>query len=140
MKNTYFTNSTGWPDENHYMTVSDLAVLSAKVIKDFPEFFHLFKEKTFTYNEISQNNRNPLLYSYKYADGLKTGYTEASGYSLAATAIKNNRRLVLIVSGLILLLARPDQYHNQYHTRQQEDLQLLGLIYCDCHNTFFAHF
>ena len=95
-----FTNSTGWPDENHYMTVSDLAILSAKVIKDFPEFFHLFKEKSFTYNEISQNNRNPLLFSYKYADGLKTGYTEASGYSLAATALKNNRRLVLVVSGL----------------------------------------
>ena len=82
------------------MTVSDLAVLSTKIIKDFPEFFHLFKEKNFTYNEISQNNRNPLLYTYKYADGLKTGYTEASGYSLAATALKNNRRLVLVVSGL----------------------------------------
>ena len=95
-----FTNSTGWPDDNHYMTVSDLAILSAKVIKDFPEFFHLFKEKSFTYNEITQNNRNPLLYSYKYADGLKTGYTEASGYSLAATALKNNRRLILVVSGL----------------------------------------
>ena len=95
-----FTNSTGWPDENHYMTVSDLAILSTKIIKDFPEFFHLFKEKSFTYNEISQNNRNPLLFSYKYADGLKTGYTEASGYSLAATALKNNRRLVLVVSGL----------------------------------------
>ena len=81
-----FTNSTGWPDENHYMTVSDLAILSARIIKDFPEFFHLFKEKEFTYNSISQNNRNPLLYSYKFADGLKTGYTEASGYSLAATA------------------------------------------------------
>mgnify|MGYP001206878706 FL=1 len=95
-----FTNSTGWPDENHYMTVSDLAILSTKIIKDFPEFFHLFKEKNFTYNEISQNNRNPLLFSYKYADGLKTGYTESSGYSLAATALKNNRRLVLVVSGL----------------------------------------
>ena len=49
-----FTNSTGWPDENHYMTVSDLAILSSKIIKDFPEFFHLFKEKSFTYNEISK--------------------------------------------------------------------------------------
>ena len=65
-----FTNSTGWPDDNHYMTVSDLAILSTRVIKDFPEFFHLFKEKSFTYNDISQNNRNPLLYSYKFADGL----------------------------------------------------------------------
>jgi len=95
-----FTNSTGWPDENHYMTVSDLALLSARIIKDFPEFFHYFKEKSFTYNNISQNNRNPLLFSYKFADGLKTGYTDASGYSLAATALKNNRRLILVVSGL----------------------------------------
>ena len=59
----------------------------------------MFKEKSFTYNEITQNNRNPF-FSYKYADGLKTGYTEASGYSLAATALKNNRRLILVVSGL----------------------------------------
>tara|TARA_B100001989_G_scaffold80128_1_gene55387 strand:+ start:78 stop:1217 length:1140 start_codon:yes stop_codon:yes gene_type:complete len=100
LENSNFTNSTGWPDDNHYMTVSDLAKLSARIIKDFPEFFHLFKEKNFTYNNISQNNRNPLLFSYKFADGLKTGYTEASGYSLAATALKNKRRLILIVSGL----------------------------------------
>ena len=100
LKNSNFTNSTGWPDENHYMTASDLAILSSKIIKNFPEFFHLFKEKNFTYNNISQNNRNPLLFSYNFADGLKTGYTEDSGYSLAATAIKNNRRLILIISGL----------------------------------------
>ena len=100
LKNSNFTNSTGWPDENHYMTASDLAILSSKVIKDFPEFFHLFKEKNFIYNNISQNNRNPLLFSYNFADGLKTGYTEDSGFSLAATAIKNNRRLILIISGL----------------------------------------
>ena len=100
LQNSNFTNSTGWPDENHYMTANDLAILSARIIKDFPEFFHLFKEKNFTYNNISQNNRNPLLYSYKFADGLKTGYTEISGYSLAASALKKNRRLILIISGL----------------------------------------
>lgn len=100
LKNSNFTNSTGWPDENHYMTASDLAILSSRIIKDFPQFFHLFKEKTYSYNNISQNNRNPLLFSYNFADGLKTGYTEESGFSLAATAIKNNRRLILIVSGL----------------------------------------
>ncbi|MDC3024071.1 D-alanyl-D-alanine carboxypeptidase [Alphaproteobacteria bacterium] len=100
LKYSNFTNSTGWPDESHYMSASDLAILSSRIIKDFPEFFYLFKEKSFKYNNISQNNRNPLLYSYKFADGLKTGYTEASGYSLAATAYKNKRRLILIVSGL----------------------------------------
>ena len=100
LKNSNFTNSTGWPDDNHYMTASDLALLSSRIIRDFPQFFYLFKEKTFSYNNISQNNRNPLLYSYRYSDGLKTGYTEASGYSLAATAQKGDRRLILIVSGL----------------------------------------
>ena len=70
------------------MTVSDLAILSKRIIKDFPQFFYLFNEKTFTYNNISQNNRNPLLFSYKFADGLKTGYTEASGYSFSSHCLK----------------------------------------------------
>ncbi len=118
LENSNFTNSTGWPDDNHYMTVSDLAKLSARIIKDFPEFFHLFKEKSFTYNNISQNNRNPLLFSYKFADGLKTGYTEASGYSLAATALKNKRRLILIVSGL-----------NSEKERRQETQKLFEWAY-----------
>ncbi len=107
--NSNFTNSTGWPDENHYMTASDLAILSSRIIKDFPQFFYLFKEKKFSYNNISQNNRNPLLYSYNFADGLKTGYTEDSGYSLAATAVKSNRRLILILSGLNSEKERKDE-------------------------------
>ena len=107
--NSNFTNSTGWPDENHYMTASDLAILSSRIIKDFPQFFSLFKEKKFSYNNISQNNRNPLLYSYNFADGLKTGYTEDSGYSLAATAVKSNRRLILILSGLNSEKERKDE-------------------------------
>ena len=70
------------------------------MITDFPEFFHLFKEKKYTYNTIEQNNRNPLLFSYNFSDGLKTGYTEDSGFSLAATASKDNKRLILILSGM----------------------------------------
>ncbi len=100
LRNSNFSNSTGWPDENHYMTAADLAILASRLMKDYPEFLYLFKEKNYTYNDISQNNRNPLLFSYKFADGLKTGYTEDSGYSLVATAKKNDRRLILIVSGL----------------------------------------
>ena len=107
--NSNFTNSTGWPDENHYMSLKDLGVLSMRVIKDFPEFFHYFKEKEYTYNDISQNNRNPLLYSYNYSDGLKTGYTEDSGFSLAATAKKGNKRLVLILSGMESMKERKDE-------------------------------
>ncbi len=100
LKNSNFTNSTGWPDSNHYMSLLDLATLSKRIIYDFPEFFYYFKEKEYTYNEISQNNRNPLLYSYKYSEGLKTGYTEDSGFSLAASAKKGNKRLILILSGM----------------------------------------
>ena len=95
-----YTNSTGWPDDNHYMSLIDLATLSKRIIYDFPEFFYLFKEKEYTFNDISQNNRNPLLYSYKHSDGLKTGYTEESGFALSSTAKKGNRRLILILSGM----------------------------------------
>ena len=100
LKNSNFVNSTGWPDNDHYMTSHDLAKLSIRIIKDFPEFFHMFKERKFTYNNIEQNNRNPLLFSYNFSDGLKTGYTEDSGYSLAASAKKNSQRVILILSGM----------------------------------------
>ncbi len=100
LKNSNFTNSTGWPDKNHYMTPLDLAILSKRIIEDFPEFFSMFKDKEYTYNNIKQTNRNPLLYSYKFSDGLKTGYTEESGFSLAATADKSGRRLIAILSGM----------------------------------------
>ena len=100
LKNSNFVNSTGWPDPNHYMTAKDLAILSKRIIQDFPEFFYLFNEKYYTYNNIKQSNRNPLLYNYKYSDGLKTGYTEESGFSLSSTAQKRKTRLILVLSGL----------------------------------------
>ncbi len=100
LNNSNFTNSTGWPDEQHFMTATDLAILSKRIIADFPEFFHLFKDKKYTYNKIEQSNRNPLLFSYNFSDGLKTGYTEESGFSLAATAKKQSKRLILILSGM----------------------------------------
>ena len=107
--NSNFTNSTGWPDDNHYMTPLDLAVLAKRLIQDFPDFFKLFKEKEYTYNNIKQNNRNPLLYSYKFADGLKTGYTEISGFSLTSSAIKSNRRLIAVLSGMDNAKERKDE-------------------------------
>ncbi len=109
LQNSNFTNSTGWPDQNHYMSLKDLGILSIRIIKDFPEFFHYFKEKEYRYNDISQNNRNPLLYSYNYSDGLKTGYTEDSGFSLSATAKKGNKRLVLILSGMESMKERKNE-------------------------------
>jgi D-alanyl-D-alanine carboxypeptidase (penicillin-binding protein 5/6) len=100
LQQSTFKNSTGWPDEGHLMSVYDIALLSTRIILDFPQYYSLFSETSFTYNEIRQTNRNPLLYGYSGADGLKTGYTEDAGYGLAASATRNGRRLVLVVAGL----------------------------------------
>jgi D-alanyl-D-alanine carboxypeptidase (penicillin-binding protein 5/6) len=95
-----FRNATGWPDPEHRMTAHDLAVLAQHLIKDFPEYYHFYSETEFTYNGIRQGNRNPLLYDDVGVDGLKTGHTEASGYGLTASALRGDRRLVLVVNGL----------------------------------------
>ncbi len=100
LTNSTFRNSTGWPDPEHLMTTRDLATLARHLILDFPEYYPIFSEKSFTYNKIRQGNRNPLLYRYEGADGLKTGHTEASGYGLVASAAKKGRRLILVVNGL----------------------------------------
>ncbi|MFQ5953449.1 MAG: D-alanyl-D-alanine carboxypeptidase family protein [Kiloniellales bacterium] len=100
MTDTNFTNSTGWPDAEHVSTARDLAILTIRTIQDFPEFYHYYKETSFTYNGIRQGNRNPLLYKEMGADGLKTGYTEESGYGLAVSAVQDGRRLVLVAHGM----------------------------------------
>ena len=109
LTNSAFKNSTGWPAEGHYMSARDLATLSTKLINDFPEYYGLFAEKTFRYGGIKQGNRNPLLYKGFGADGLKTGRTEASGYGLTASALRNGRRLVLVVNGLTSKRARSSE-------------------------------
>ena len=100
MTNSHFTNATGWPDPRHEMSPRDLAILTHRLIRDFPEYYGYFSELEFTYNGIRQGNRNPLLYKNVDADGLKTGHTEASGYGLAASAGRSERRLILVVNGL----------------------------------------
>ena len=85
LKNSSFANSTGLPDPNHKMSVEDLALLARRIIKEFPGYYYLFSQKTFTHNNITQGNRNPLLYSMPGADGLKTGHTEEAGFSLTAS-------------------------------------------------------
>ncbi|WP_193180639.1 D-alanyl-D-alanine carboxypeptidase family protein [Nisaea sediminum] len=98
--NSTFKNATGWPDPDHRSTARDLAFLAMEIIRRFPEYYPIYSETTFTYNNIKQGNRNPLLYKNMGADGLKTGHTEAAGYGLTASAIRNGRRLVLVVNGL----------------------------------------
>ena len=93
MLNTNFLNSSGWPEDNHYSTVYDLALLSNALIREFPDLYLYFSDKEFTYNDIKQPNRNKLLSSVQGADGLKTGFTRASGWGIAATAKRDNRRI-----------------------------------------------
>jgi D-alanyl-D-alanine carboxypeptidase (penicillin-binding protein 5/6) len=99
MINTNFVNSSGWPDESHYSTVQDLAILSNYLIKDFPKLYTYFKIKEFSYNEINQPNRNKLLANENGADGLKTGYTKKSGWGIAVSALRNGRRITLVING-----------------------------------------
>lgn len=101
-----FANATGLPDPNHYMTANDLAILARRIITDFPEYYSLYEETEFTYNEIKQFNRNPLLYRPGGADGLKTGHTEIAGYGLTASAMRDGRRLILVANGMESTQAR----------------------------------
>lgn len=95
-----FTNATGWPDPGQRMSARDLAHLADLLIERFPEFYPVFSEKQFVHNGIKQGNRNPLLYGFPGADGLKTGHTEDSGYGLVGSAKVNGRRLILVLNGL----------------------------------------
>jgi len=100
MENSNFMNASGWPDPNHYSTAEDLALLAKRMIEDFPEHYKYYSEKEFTYSNIKQQNRNPLLYRNIGADGLKTGHTEVGGYGLIGTAKRDGRRVIMVVNGL----------------------------------------
>lgn len=111
LTNSTFKNASGWPDEGHLMSVRDIAILSRRTISDFPEYYKIYSEKTFTYNGIRQGNRNPLLYRNIGADGLKTGHTKAGGYGLAASALRDGRRLILVLNGLPTTRVRSAESH-----------------------------
>jgi D-alanyl-D-alanine carboxypeptidase (penicillin-binding protein 5/6) len=100
MNDTNFVNSTGLHDDSHYSTPLDMAILAKSLIKDFPNFYHYFSERNFTWNGIFQPNRNNLLGNNLGIDGLKTGKTSQSGYSMIVSSEKENIRLIGIVSGL----------------------------------------
>ena len=99
MKNTHFTNSTGLPDPQHYSTAYDLSLLATAIIRDFPEYYPLYSIKEYKYHNISQLNRNRLLWTDPYVDGMKTGYTENAGYCLISTAKRGSRRLIAVALG-----------------------------------------
>ncbi|MES2353235.1 MAG: D-alanyl-D-alanine carboxypeptidase family protein [Pseudomonadota bacterium] len=99
MNNTNFMNATGLPNKQHYSTANDMAKLAMAIIRDFPEFFPLYSMKDYTYNNITQPNRNQLLWRDKFVDGMKTGHTEAAGFCLVSTAKRGDRRLISVVLG-----------------------------------------
>jgi serine-type D-Ala-D-Ala carboxypeptidase (penicillin-binding protein 5/6) len=95
-----FANPWGKPDPHERVTAHDLALLAAHIIRDYPEFYHYFGEREFTWNKVRQLNRNPLLTMDIGADGLKTGETTESGYGLVGSAVQNGQRLIVVVNGL----------------------------------------
>jgi D-alanyl-D-alanine carboxypeptidase (penicillin-binding protein 5/6) len=109
LTNSSFANATGWPDPGQRMTARDLATLALRTIENFPEFYHFYSEKEFEWSDIRQGNRNPLLYKTVGADGLKTGHTEEAGYGLTASAVQDDRRLILVVTGLESVRARSEE-------------------------------
>jgi D-alanyl-D-alanine carboxypeptidase (penicillin-binding protein 5/6) len=109
MKNSHFVNATGLPAENHKITALDAAKLAKAIIVEFPAYFETFSEKEYTYNKITQHNRNTLLWRDPSVDGFKTGHTEAAGYCLVSTAKRNGMRLIAIVMGTESKKARADE-------------------------------
>ena len=99
MLNSNFLNSTGLPDEGHYSSARDMALLTKDMIKRFPEHYQLYSERSFKFNNIEQPNRNRLLRYDRSVDGVKTGYTKAAGYCLVASAERNGMRLISVVMG-----------------------------------------
>ena len=110
LTNSHFVNATGLPDEQHYMTPRDLSILAKRLITEFPEYYTIYSETSFTFNNITQGNRNPLLYRVgSGADGLKTGHTDVAGYGLTASASRNGRRLIMVANGMDSLKARHEE-------------------------------
>jgi D-alanyl-D-alanine carboxypeptidase (penicillin-binding protein 5/6) len=99
MTSSQFENATGLPSENHYSSAWDLALLTRALIQEFPEHYGLYSQRSFTYNEIEQANRNKLLWRDRTVDGVKTGHTEEAGYCLVASAERQGMRLISVVTG-----------------------------------------
>jgi D-alanyl-D-alanine carboxypeptidase (penicillin-binding protein 5/6) len=109
MNNTHFVNSTGMPAPGHVSTARDMAILARAIIQDSPHYYPIYAERTFTYNNIRQGNRNALLYTDPSVDGLKTGHTNAAGFCLVTSAKRGNMRLISAIMGTSSMQARADQ-------------------------------
>ncbi len=108
LQQSNFRNSTGWPDPAHRMSARDIAIVARRLITDFPDYYKYDAEKSFKYNNIDQQNRNPLVQK-GIADGMKTGHTDDGGYGLVASAMRGNRRVILVVNGLSSMRQRGEE-------------------------------
>jgi serine-type D-Ala-D-Ala carboxypeptidase (penicillin-binding protein 5/6) len=128
LKDSHFTNVDGLPDPNEWMTAQDLVTLAIRTIKDFPQYYKLYSQLEFTFNNIKQGNRNPLLYKNMGADGLKTGHTEESGYSLTASLVRGDRRIIMVLGGLPTMKARAEESERlaDWAFREFEDYRLFA--------------
>jgi len=108
MENTNFRNATGLPAENHYSSARDIGLLASAIIREFPEYYPLYSEREFTYNDITQRNRNRMLWRDPSVDGMKTGMTDAAGYCLVSSAEREGMRLVSVLLGTSSAKARAD--------------------------------
>lgn len=111
LTNSHFTNAPGLPDPEHYSTAKDLSILAAALIREFPTYYKWYSIREFTYNDITQHNRNILLDRDSTVDGVKTGYTEKAGYCLVGSAMKDGMRLVATVTGTANKVRRADEVH-----------------------------
>ena len=109
LEKSIFTNSNGLPDPNEKVTTRELAMLARHIINTYPDFYPLFAQPDFTWNKIRQQNRNPLLGAMNGADGLKTGYTKEAGYNLVGSAVQNDLRLIVVVTGVNTAKERADE-------------------------------
>jgi serine-type D-Ala-D-Ala carboxypeptidase (penicillin-binding protein 5/6) len=123
LTNSHFANVHGLPAPDHYMSPRDLATLARDLIRDFPQYYHYESEKEFAFNGVRQGNRNPLLYRNIGADGIKTGHTEEAGYGLVGSAIRNGRRVIVVLAGM-----------KSVRERDQESEKVLDWAYREFNN------
>ena len=125
--NSSFRNSTGWPDANQQMTCRDIATLARRLITDFPEYYKYDNEKSFKYNGIEQQNRNPLVQK-GIADGLKTGHTDAGGFGLVASAQRGGRRVIVVANGMNSMKQRAEESERllEWSFREFENVTLFS--------------
>ena len=127
LTNSHFADATGWPNPEHHMSVHDIATVARRLIMDFPEYYHFNSERSFKYNNIDQQNRNTLVQK-GVADGLKTGHTEDGGYGMVVSALRDGRRVIVVVNGLETVRTRNEEAEKilDWAFREFEDVTLFS--------------